>query len=95
MSNANDFLSLFLTEQPQWIHEVRYVRRPESDEPDATLSPNAMWALIRWSLKNGCVRRLEGIPDLLYVLTKPERNDGWATHADDTTLARHAAKSTC
>ena len=95
MSNANDFLSLFLTEQPQWIHEVRYVRRPESDEPEATLSPNAMWALIRWSLKNGFVRRLARIPELLHALTTPERNDCWATHADDATLARRAAKSTC
>jgi hypothetical protein len=95
MSDTNDFLSLFLTEQPQWIHEVRYVQRPESDEPEATLSTNAMWALIRWSLKNGFVRRLEHIPDLLHVLTKAERNDCWTTHADDATLARRAAKCTC
>jgi hypothetical protein len=94
MSNANDFLSLFLTEQPQWIHEVRYVRRPESDEPEATLSPNAMWALIRWSLKNGGVQRLKHIPDLLHVLTKPERNDSWTTQADDATSARLTTKST-
>ena len=94
MSDANDFLALFLAEQSQWIHAVRYVQRPQSDEPAATLSPNAMWALLRWSLKNGCVQRLEHLPDLLHVLTMPGRNECWATHADAATPAKRAAKST-
>lgn len=95
MSDANDFLSLFLTEPPHWIHDVHDVQRPEREEPEATLSPHAMWALIRWALENGCGQRLEHIPDLLHVLTTPERHECWATRADAATLPRRAAKSTC